>query len=58
MKKTKRKPRCANCEYANTLLAKRPFVFCYVKWRNKLRCCRCRDHRFIAENDLRYRQSV
>ena len=45
------KPRCRNCEYANSKLVKAPFVFCYVKMRCKLRCSRCKSHRFkIRDN--------
>ena len=46
------KPRCCNCEYANTRLTDKPFVFCYVKWCKKLRCSHCKSHRFKMRNNI------
>ena len=47
MKDTKKqKRRCRNCEYANSLSARWPFVFCYIKCIYKLRCGHCKFHAY------------
>lgn len=53
MKDTKKqKHRCRNCEYANSHLVGWPFIFCYIKGRNRLRCSRCKLHTFKHPNNF------
>ena len=45
------KPRCSNCEYANSRIVRWPFIFCYLKGYMKLRCNRCKFHSYKTKHN-------
>lgn len=46
------KPHCRNCEFANSHVIGRPFIYCYIKNSYRLRCFRCKFHVFRRKGNI------